>query len=142
MSELQYTEHEKRCAQIVDQLTAIIMGDTGYVGPEKFKALTLRLAELLPESDAMERSRMPQCVYVVTSDFYWGRGTDLEGAIASCYKSGARGSQDAVIYLYTGPQEELQKITVDGGAAIHYPQTVTSNRVGKVKLPMKQKGAK
>jgi hypothetical protein len=40
-------EHEKRCAQIVDQLTPIIMGDTGYVGPEKFKALTLRLAELL-----------------------------------------------------------------------------------------------
>lgn len=33
----------------MDQLTAIIMGDTGYVGPEKFKALTLRLAELLDD---------------------------------------------------------------------------------------------
>ena len=84
----------------------------------------------------------PQCVYAVTSDFYWGRGTDLEGAIASCYKSGSRGSREAVIYVYTGPQEELDRITVDGGAAIHYPQTVTSNRVGKVKLPMKQKEGK
>jgi len=48
------TKHEKRCAQIADQLTAIIMGDTGYVGPEKFKALTLRLAEQLLDDDSSE----------------------------------------------------------------------------------------
>ena len=53
----------------------------------------------------------PQCVYAVTSDFYWGRGADLEGAIASCYKSGSRGSQDAVIYIYTGPQAEPVEIS-------------------------------
>ena len=47
-----------------------------------------------------------------------------------------------MIYLYSGPKEELAKVWVDDYGAIQYPQTVNSNRVGKVKLPMKQKGAK
>ena len=109
--------------------------------PEE-KGVDAAVAETVSREIMQSIAQQPQCVYAVTSDFYWGRGTDLEGAIASCYKSGSRGSREAVIYIYTGPQEELDKITVDGGAAIHYPQTVTSNRVGKVKLPMKQKEGK
>jgi len=84
----------------------------------------------------------PQKVYAVTDQFYWGAGPDLESAIAQVRKQGGSGTRSVVIYIYTGPQEELDKITVDGGAAIHFPQTVTSNRVGKVRMPMKQEASK
>lgn len=54
MGKLNYTEHEKRCAFIIDQLSPIISERTGYVGPDTFDILTARLAEILPEDPAQK----------------------------------------------------------------------------------------
>jgi hypothetical protein len=42
-----FTPKEKEAASIVDLLCPLIVADGHYVGPELFKRLTLRLAELL-----------------------------------------------------------------------------------------------
>jgi hypothetical protein len=47
---LKYTPKEKEAASIIDLLCPLIVADGHYVGPELFKRLTLRLAELLPNS--------------------------------------------------------------------------------------------
>jgi hypothetical protein len=83
-----------------------------------------------------------RCVVVVTEGGYWGKGEDLESAVASAYKEGARGSQSCVIYAYVGGEEKLAEIGVTSLGDISYPMSCTSTRIGKVKLPMKQRGAK
>ena len=102
------------------------------------KGVDRKVCDKLAVDITWEIARMPSVVVAVTSDFYWGKGEDLEAAIAKCHEAGARGSQEAVVCIYTGPAEELAKITVDGGGGVHRSQLVTMHRVGKVKLPMKQ----
>jgi hypothetical protein len=47
MEDYNYTPHEKECASIIDQLCPVFTEATGtHVGPDLFKCLTLRLAEL------------------------------------------------------------------------------------------------
>jgi hypothetical protein len=47
-SKYEYTPTEKRAAVIVDRLCPVFIDKTGaYIGPETFKALVIRLAELL-----------------------------------------------------------------------------------------------
>jgi len=49
-TEYRYTEIEKRAAQITDQLCPVFVAETGtHIGPKAFKAITLRLAELLED---------------------------------------------------------------------------------------------
>ena len=80
-----------------------------------------------------------QRIFVFTDSFYWGMGSNLEEAVEKVRKAGAKGSVNAVIYQYTGPEEELKKITVDGGGGVNYPaSTVHHQRIGKIKLPTKQ----
>jgi len=46
--ELQYTEKEKQAAVIMDQLCPVFIDKTdAHISPETFKALVLRLAEIL-----------------------------------------------------------------------------------------------
>ena len=51
-ADYQYTPHEKQCAFIVDQLAPVMMADGVRVGPDLFRRMTLRLAELLANRDA------------------------------------------------------------------------------------------
>jgi len=83
-----------------------------------------------------------QLVVAVTSGGYWGKGVDLESAIAKCRESGATGTQLVVIYIYTGPEKALDEVFVDGDGSIHFAQELTSNRVGAVRMPMKNTGIK
>lgn len=87
-------------------------------------------------------SSTPQTVVAVTSGGYWGKGEDLEAAISKCYAEGARGTQDVVIYIYTGSNMLLKEVQVSGAGDIFFPSQVTSNRVGKVRMPMKQTNKK
>ena len=47
-TKLQYTSKEKRAAQIIDQLCPVFTNETKtHIGPKCFRALVLRLTELL-----------------------------------------------------------------------------------------------
>jgi hypothetical protein len=118
--------------QLTPELLDLLRQDI-YTDSPKYAARAARIRELLAADHPQ-----PQLVVAVTDGGYWAKGEDLEDALAKVRQSGASGTQAAVIYIYTGPQAELDTITVDGGGSIVYPQTVTSNRVGRVKLPMKQ----
>lgn len=130
------SEHIKSPVELqIDQLAACNVGG-------RIRAAICELEELLCFIEQRDLLEEGECVVAVTGHGYWGKGEDLEAAVDECRKDGASGTQEVVIYLYSGPKEELAKVYVDDYGAIQYPQTVTSRRVGKVKLPMKQKEAK
>lgn len=81
---------------------------------------------------------LPQVVVGVSSDGYWAKAEDLEGVLDKLHDGGSRGSPQVVVYIYTGSKGELDGIYVDNGGTICYPPTCTSNRVGKVKMPIRK----
>jgi hypothetical protein len=67
---------------------------------------------------------------IVTGDGFWGTGTTLARAAASCISAGCRKScKSIVVYAYTGPEALLKEIGVDGMGGINYPSGVTSVRL-------------
>lgn len=80
-------------------------------------------------------------VYYVITLGYWGRSTMLSKAALECCKSGGSRRDKALVYKYTGPPEEVDKITVDSQGNIEYPQTVESKKIyglreGDVKITL------
>jgi hypothetical protein len=82
-------------------------------------------------------STKSKLVVAVTESGFWGKGVDLEAAMAECRKAGARGSVYCVVYLYLGEPEQLKKVCVDSYGEINYPFPVESFRIGRVKIATK-----
>lgn len=73
-------------------------------------------------------------VIAMTSSHYWGKGKDVETALANCRKEGARGSCNVLVWIYTGPEDKLAEVTVNGVGDIYYPAECQGYRVGMFKL--------
>lgn len=88
--------------------------------------------------DAGQTETETQIVVAITSEQYWGKGKNVEEALAQCRKAGAHGSQDVLLYAYLGTEENLKHVGVNSFGDVEYPRDVKSIRIGMLKMNVNQ----
>jgi hypothetical protein len=69
---------------------------------------------------------LEKAVIIAISFGYWGKGPDLETAVANARKEGARATDPVLLYLFTGPETD---VWVDDGGALTWKQTGTVHHI-------------